>query len=58
MDMSIKRSTNKKAKGMRGRLKTWKLRSAAGREEFECEMGKSWFRAKVFRKDGTLWNTV
>ena len=40
MDMRIKRSTEKKAKGMRGRLKTWRLRSATEREEFECEVGK------------------
>ena len=40
MDMRIKRST-KKAKGMRGRLKTWRLRSATEREEFECEVGKT-----------------
>ena len=56
--MSIKRSTKKKAKGMRGRLKTWKLGSASGREEFECEVGKSWFKAKAFRRDGSLWNAV
>ena len=40
MDMSIKRSTKKKAKGMRGRLKTWRLRSATEREEFKCEVEK------------------
>ena len=40
MDMSIKRSTKKNTKGMRGRLKTWKLRSATGRQEFECVVGK------------------
>ena len=28
MDMRIKRSTKKKAKGTRGRLMTWRLRSA------------------------------
>ena len=28
MDMRIKRNTKKKAKGTRGRLKTWRLRSA------------------------------
>ena len=38
--MCIKRSTKKKAKGMRGRLRTWKLGSASGREEFESEVGK------------------
>ena len=31
MDMRIKRSTIKKAKGTRGRLKTWRLRSATER---------------------------
>ena len=31
MDMRIKRSTKKKAKGTRCRLKTWKLRSATER---------------------------
>ena len=31
MDMRIKRSTKKKAKGTRGRLKTWRLRSATKR---------------------------
>ena len=41
MDMCIKRSTKEKAKGTRGRLKTWKLRSAAVREEFECEVEKN-----------------
>ena len=40
MDMSIKRSTKEKAKDMKVRLKMWKLRSAAGREEFECEVGE------------------
>ena len=32
MDMRIKRNTKKKAKGTRGRLKTWRLRSATERE--------------------------
>ena len=36
----IKRSTEKKAKGTRGRLKTWRLRSATEREEFKCEVEK------------------
>ena len=40
MNMSIKRSTKKKANGMRGRLKTWKLRSAFVSEEFDCKVGK------------------
>ena len=40
MDMRIKRSTEKKAKGTRGRLKTWRLRSATEREEFKCEVEK------------------
>ena len=40
MDMRIKRSTKKKAKSMRGRLKTWRLRSATERKEFKCEMEK------------------
>ena len=40
MDMRIKRSTKKKAKGMRGRLKTWRLRSATEKEEFKCEVKK------------------
>ena len=39
MDMSIKRS-KKKAKGMRGRLKTWKLGSEVRKKEFECKVGK------------------
>ena len=38
MDMRIKRSTKKKAKGMRGRLQTWRLRSATEKEEFKCEV--------------------
>ena len=40
MDMRIKRNTKKKAKGMRGRLKTWRLRSATEREEFKGEVEK------------------
>ena len=40
MDMRIKRSTKKKAKGTRGRLKTWRLRSATEKEEFKCEVEK------------------
>ena len=40
MDMRIKRSTKKKATGTRGRLKTWRLRSATEREEFKCEVEK------------------
>ena len=40
MDMRIKRSTKKKAKGTRGRLKTWRLRSVTEREEFKCEVEK------------------
>ena len=38
--MRIKRSTETKAKGTRGRLKTWRLRSATEREEFKCEVEK------------------
>ena len=37
-----------------GRLKTWKLRSASVREEFECEVGKIMVMAKAFKTDGTL----
>ena len=40
MDMRIKRNTKKKSKGTRGRLKTWRLRSATEREEFKCEVEK------------------
>ena len=40
MDMRIKRSTKKKAKGTRGRLKTWRLRSATEKEQFKCEVEK------------------
>ena len=40
MHMRIKRSTKKKAKGTRGRLKTWRLRSATEKEEFKCEVEK------------------
>ena len=36
---------------MRGRLKTWRLRSATEKEEFNCEV-------KAPRRDGILWNTV
>ena len=38
--MRIIRSTKKKAKGTRSRLKTWRLRSATEREEFKCEVEK------------------
>ena len=55
MDVSIKRSTKKKAKGLRGRLKTWKLRSAAGREEFECEVGKIMVQGKTIQE---RWNSL
>ena len=55
MDMRIKRSTKKKAIGMRGRLKTWKLRSAAGKEEFECEVGKIMVQGESVQE---RWNTV
>ena len=40
MNMRIKRSTKKKARGTRGRLKTWRLRSATEKEEFKCEVEK------------------
>ena len=39
MDMRTKRNTKKKAKGTRGRLKTWRLRSAT-EKEFKCEVEK------------------
>ena len=55
IDMSIKRSTKEKAKGMRGRLKTWKLRSAAGREEFECEVGKIMVQGESAQE---RWNSL
>ena len=55
MDMSIKRSTKKKAKGKRGRLKTWKLRSAAGREEFDCEVGKIMIQGESTQE---RWNSL
>ena len=40
MDMRIKRSIKKKAKGTRGRLKTWRLRSATENKEFKCVVEK------------------
>ena len=40
MDMRITRNTKKKAKGTRGRLKIWRLRSATEKEEFKCEVEK------------------
>ena len=40
MDMRITRTRKKKVKGMRGRLKTWMLRSATEKEEFKCEVEK------------------
>ena len=40
MNMTIKRSTKKKAKGMRGRLKAWRLRPSTEREEFKYEVEK------------------
>ena len=57
MDISIKRSTTEKAKDTRGRLKTWKLKSAAGREEFECEVRKIVVLGES-RRDGILWKMV
>ena len=57
MDMRIKRSTKKKAKGLRGRLKTWRLRSATEKEEFKCELEKIVVHGETTR-DGILWNTV
>ena len=41
MDMRIKRSTKMKAKGTRGKLKTWRLRSATEREEKIVVHGES-----------------
>ena len=59
MDVRIKRSTKKKAKGTRGRWKTWRLRSATQREKnLNVRWGKSWFMVKAPRRDGILWNTV
>ena len=56
MNMRIKRST-KTAKGTRGRLKTWRLRSAT-EKNFNVRWRKSWFMVKVPRRDGILWNMV
>ena len=55
MDMRIKRSTKKKAKGTRGRLKTWRLRSATEREEFEREVGKIVVHGENAQKG---WNSL
>ena len=54
MNMSIK-STKKKVKGMRGRLKTRKLRSASGKEEFECEVRKIMIQCKSIQE---RWNSL
>ena len=53
--MCIKRSTKKKAKGIRGRLKTLKLRSASRREEFECEVEKIMVHGKSIQE---RWNSL
>ena len=63
MDIRIKRSTNKKAKVTRGRLKTWRLRSATEREEFKCEVEKIVVHGESAHerapmRDGVLSNTV
>ena len=55
MDMRIKISTKKKAKGMRGRLRTWKLGSASGREEFESEVGKIMVQGESIQE---RWNSL
>ena len=55
--MRIKRSTKKKAKGTRGRLKTWRLRSAT-EKNLNVRWRKSWFMVQVPRRDGILWNMV
>ena len=36
-------------------MKTWKLRSAAGREAFECEVGKIMVQGKSFQE---RWNSL
>ena len=41
IDMSIKRSTEKKEKAMRGRLSTWKLNLHLGGKSLNLRWGKS-----------------
>ena len=55
MDMSIKRSKKKKAKGTSGRLKTWRLKSATEREEFKCEVEKIVVHGECAQK---RWNSL
>ena len=57
MDMRIKRST-KKAKGMRGRLKTWRLRSATEKEEFKCEVEKIVVHGESAHERWSSWEHV
>ena len=40
---------------MWGRLKTWKLRSASGREDFECEVGKIMVQGESIQE---RWNSL
>ena len=40
---------------MRGRLKTWKLRSASETEEFECEVGKIMVQGESIQE---RWNSL
>ena len=42
-------------KGKRSRLKTWKLRSATGREEFDGEVGKIMVQGKSTQE---RWNSL
>ena len=53
--LSIKKSIKVKAKGTRDRLKKRKLRSATGREEFECEEGKIVVQGKSTQE---RWNSL
>ena len=55
IDMRIKRSTKKKAKDTRGRLKTWRLRSATEKEEFKCEVEKIVFHGESAQE---RWNSL
>ena len=55
MDMRFQRSTKKKAKDMRSRLKTWRLRSATEKEEFKCEVEKIMVHAESAQE---RWNSL
>ena len=58
MDMRIKRSTKKKAKGMRGRLRNRETDLQQRKKNLNVRWRKSWFMVKAPTRDGILWNMV